>query len=390
MTNGHFSSESSTAAAALFEPLPVKQVTLRNRIVMSPMTRRFSPGGIPTEEVANYYLRRVHGGVGLIVTEGVGIDHPAALDDSGIPVMYGPDALAGWKRTVDVVHDAGGVIFPQLWHMGPMRKCGQGPYPNARSMRPSGLWGPVGDNVVWNLDAEQVRKAGEPILPMNHREIDEVIKGYVRSAASAKRVGFDGIAIHGAHGYMPDAFLWSGTNRRSDRYGGDIAQRTVFVQEMIRAIRDAIGADMPIMLRFSQWKQQDYAARLAHTPQELEQLLLPISEAGVDIFDASTRWFWKPEFPGSDLNLAGWAQKLTGKPAMTVGSVGLSNDLYEALQKGSAETVDLGALMERFNRGDFALVGVGRALLSDPAFANKIRCGQRPAAFDRKCIQTLS
>ena len=379
-----------TDTAALFAPLLVKQLTLRNRIVMSPMTRRFSPGGIPTEEVANYYLRRVHGGVGLIVTEGVGIDHPAALDDSGIPVMYGPDALAGWKRTVDVVHHAGGVIFPQLWHMGPMRKSGQGPYPNACSMRPSGLWGPVGENVVWNLDPEQVRKEGAPTLPMSHREIDEVIKGYARSAASAKHVGFDGIAIHGAHGYMPDAFLWSGTNRRSDRYGGDIAQRTVFVQEMIRAVRDAIGADMPIMLRFSQWKQQDYAARLAHTPQELEQLLLPISEAGVDIFDASTRWFWKPEFPGSDLNLAGWAQKLTGKPAMTVGSVGLSNDLYEALQKGSAETVDLAALMEKFNRGEFALVGVGRALLSDPAFANKIRCGQRPAAFDRKCIQTLS
>jgi 2,4-dienoyl-CoA reductase-like NADH-dependent reductase (Old Yellow Enzyme family) len=390
MTNGHFSGESSSATAALFEPLLVKQVTLRNRIVMSPMTRRFSPGGVPTEEVANYYLRRVHGGVGLIITEGVGIDHPAALDDSGIPVMYGPDALAGWKRTVDVVHDAGGVIFPQLWHMGPMRKSGQGPYPEVRSMRPSGVWGPVGDNVVWNLDPEQVRKEGEATLPMSHHEIDEVIKGYARSAAAAKQVGFDGIAIHGAHGYMPDAFLWSGTNRRSDRYGGDIAQRTVFVQEMIRAVRDAIGADMPIMLRFSQWKQQDYAARLAHTPQELEQLLLPISEAGVDIFDASTRWFWKPEFPGSDLNLAGWAQKLTGKPAMTVGSVGLSNDLYEALQKGSAETVDLAALMERFNRGDFALVGVGRALLSDPAFANKIRSGQRPAAFDRQCIQTLS
>jgi hypothetical protein len=116
-----------TDTAALFEPLLVKQVTLRNRIVMSPMTRRFSPGGVPTEEVANYYLRRVHGGVGLIITEGVGIDHPVALDDSGNPVMYGPDALAGWKRTVDVVHNEGGVIFPQLWHMGPMRKSGQGP-----------------------------------------------------------------------------------------------------------------------------------------------------------------------------------------------------------------------------------------------------------------------
>jgi 2,4-dienoyl-CoA reductase-like NADH-dependent reductase (Old Yellow Enzyme family) len=378
-----------TNTSTLFKPLAVKQVTLQNRIVMSPMTRRFSPDGIPTDEVANYYLRRVQGGVGLIVTEGVGIDHPAALDDSHIPVMSGRRALSGWKKTVDAVHGAGGVIFPQLWHMGPMRKSGQGPFPVARSMRPSGLWGPLGNSVVWNLDPEQVRKEREPIEPMNQRDIDDVLEAYARSAAAAKQVGFDGIAIHGAHGYMPDAFLWSATNQRSDRYGGELAQRTVFVQEMIRAVRASIGADMPIMLRFSQWKQQDYAAKLAHTPQELEQMLLPISEAGVDIFDASTRRFWQPEFSGSDLNLAGWAQKITGKPAMTVGSVGLSNDLYEALEKGSAESADLAPLMERFNRGDFALVGVGRALLSDPAFANKIRNGEIPAAFDRQFIQAL-
>ena len=138
--------------APLFQPLVVKSTTLRNRIVMSPMTRRFSPNGIPTDEVANYYRRRAEGGAGLIVTEGVGIDHPAAIDDTNIPVMYGDDCIAGWKKTVDAVHAAGGVIFPQLWHMGPMRKSRQGPRPESRSMRPSGIWGPLGDNVVWGLD----------------------------------------------------------------------------------------------------------------------------------------------------------------------------------------------------------------------------------------------
>jgi hypothetical protein len=110
------------------------------------------------------------------------------------------------------------------------------------------------------------------------------------------------------------------------------------------------------------------------SPQELEKILLPISEAGVDIFDASTRRFWVPEFSGSDLNLAGWAQKITGKPTMTVGSVGLNNDLYEALEKGSAEVADLGVLMERFNRGDFAvkagLVGFSRGASRDLAPRN--------------------
>jgi 2,4-dienoyl-CoA reductase-like NADH-dependent reductase (Old Yellow Enzyme family) len=256
-------------------------------------------------------------------------------------------------------------------------------------MRPSGIWGPVGKNVVWGLDADQVRRERAPTEPMSQRAIEAVIEGYARSAAAAKRVGFDGIAIHGAHGYIPDAFLWSGTNQRNDRYGGDVVRRTTFVRELIGAIRDAIGPTMPIMLRFSQWKQQDYEAKLAHTPQELEAMLQPISEAGVDIFDASTRRFWQPEFSGSDLNLAAWAQKITGKPTMTVGSVGLTSDLYEALEKGSAETADLGVLMERFNRGDFALVGVGRALLSDPAFARKIRTGAATMAFDRRAMESL-
>jgi 2,4-dienoyl-CoA reductase-like NADH-dependent reductase (Old Yellow Enzyme family) len=378
-----------THTAPLFESLTVKKLTLTNRIVMSPMTRRFSPNGVPTTEVADYYRRRAEGGVGLIVTEGIGIDHPAAIDDSNIPVLHGDSCLAGWKNTVDAVHAAGGVIFPQLWHMGPMRKSGMGPSPDAPSMRPSGLWGPVGKNIVWGLDADQVRRERAPNEPMTQQDIDQVIEGYARSALAAKQVGFDGIAIHGAHGYIPDAFLWSGTNQRNDRYGGDLGQRTTFVQEMIRAIRDAVGPGMPIMLRFSQWKQQDYEAKLAHTAQELEALLLPISEAGVDIFDASTRRFWLPEFKGSDLNLAGWAQKITGKPTMTVGSVGLSCDLYEALEKGSAETTDLKLLMEKFNRGDFALVGVGRALLADPAFARKIRSGTATTAFDKKFIQSL-
>src|SRR5260370_18636456 len=160
--------------APLFESLTVKNVTLPNRIVMSPMTRRFSPNGVPTTAVADYYRRRAEGGVGLIVAEGIGMDHPAAIDDSNIPVLHGEACLAGWKKTVDAVHAAGGVIFPQLWHMGPMRKSGMGPHPEAASMRPSGIWGPLGDNVVWGLDQEQVRRERASTLPMSHQDIDDV------------------------------------------------------------------------------------------------------------------------------------------------------------------------------------------------------------------------
>src|ERR1700744_3947916 len=99
----------------LFAPLKVGDLTLKNRIVMAPMTRQFSPGGVPTEDVAAYYRRRAEGGAGLIITEGTGVEDPEALDGPAIPVMYGDAALAGWKRVVDGVHEAGGRIFPQLW-----------------------------------------------------------------------------------------------------------------------------------------------------------------------------------------------------------------------------------------------------------------------------------
>src|SRR5579862_8744462 len=190
----------------LFQPLTVRGVTLRNRVVMSPMTRFFSPGGVPTDEVAAYYARRAAGGAGLIITEGVAINAPAAVDDGNIPVMHGAAARDGWRNVVDRVHEAGGIIFPQLWHMGPMLRRGVGPHPNAEPRRPSGVWGPVGSNVVWGLDPEQLRLAQVACVEMSRDDIRQVLDAYAEGACMAKEVGFDGIAIHGAHGYLPDAF----------------------------------------------------------------------------------------------------------------------------------------------------------------------------------------
>lgn len=376
--------------ASLFRPLNVGPVTLRNRIVMSPMTRCFSFGGVPTADVAAYYQRRAQGGTGLIVTEGVGIPHPSAVDDPNIPVMHGEQALAGWKAVVDGVHASGGVIFPQLWHMGPMRKAGIGAFPDARPMRPSGIWGPDGGHPVWGLDTAQLAMATAPVPEMSLHEIDTILQAYHDAARSALVAGFDGIAIHAAHGYLPDAFLWSGTNLRRDHFGGDAAGRTRFVVEMVKAVRSAIGPDVPIMLRFSQWKQQDYKARLAETPAELERILLPITDAGVDIFDASTRRYWEAEFAGSDLNLAGWAQRLTGKPAMTVGSVGLDQELFDGMQNGKPSTPQsLDDLLQRLERDDFALVGIGRLHLSNPDLAEKLRSGSPLKAYESSHVAEL-
>jgi len=233
-----------------------------------------------------------------------------------------------------------------------------------------------------SIDPARAARLGRPSRSLTESEIDEIIAAFARSARNAVDAGFDGIAIHGAHGYLPDTFFWEETNHRTDRWGGDPSSRARFAAEVVRAVRAAVGEELPIFFRFSQWKLQDYDAKIARTPAELEALLGPIADAGADVFDASARYYDAPEFPGSDLNLAGWAKKLTGRIAMTVGGVGLNNAMHESQKAGGAQGVRLDALVRRFRRGEFDLVGVGRSLLGDPAWTRKARLGLPFEAFD--------
>jgi 2,4-dienoyl-CoA reductase-like NADH-dependent reductase (Old Yellow Enzyme family) len=377
----------------LFQPLQIRSVNLRNRIVMAPMTRNFSPLGVPGADVAAYYRRRAEGEVGLIITEGVGVDHAAALGDAGLgesnlPHMHGEASLNGWRHVVDEVHAAGSVIFPQLWHQGVMKALGTGPHPEVTGCRPSGVWGPTSGRVI-SVDSRYVEKMAAPTQPMTDAEIWEVIAAYRRSARHAIDLGFDGIAIHGGHGYMVDNFLWEETNLRTDRWGGDRRRRSEFAVQVVKAIREEIGERYPIVFRFSQWKQQDFKARLANTAEELAEILLPISQAGVDVFDGSVRYFNRAEFAGSELNLSGWAKKITGKLAMTVGGVGLNNGMYDTHKDNSAASENLDVLMTRFNRDEFDLVAVGRAILDDPEWPRKARVGDPFKPFDKQSLEVL-
>ncbi|MFE3290023.1 NADH:flavin oxidoreductase [Rhodococcus sp. NPDC059234] len=362
----------------LFAPLQVRSLALPNRIVMSPMTREHSPGGVPGPDVAAYYRRRADGGTGLVITEGVAIDHPTAVDSSNVPRLHGETALGGWRQVVDGVHEAGGRIVPQLWHVGPLWGAMGAVDPATTPMRPSGLWGRVGRTVYPD---SYVERASVPTRAMTERDIEDVIAAYVRSARNAVDVGFDGIAIHAGHGYLLDAFLWESTNRRTDHWGGDLRRRTHFPVEVVRAVRREIGPDLPIFYRFSQHKQQDYGARIADTPDELSVVLGALVEAGVDVLDASIRRFDLPAFEGSDLTLAGWAKKLTGATSMAVGSVGLSKSLRDA---GTPEPADLDGLLRRLDAQEFDLVAIGRLHLADPALARTLLGGGPVPTFDRE------
>ena len=348
---------------SLFSSFDLKSLHLKNRFAMAPMTREFSPDGVAGPDVAEYYRKRAAGGVSLIITEGTYIPDPAAGPYDKVPLLYGEDSLAGWKSVVEAVHGEGGQIVPQLWHLGVQRGSTPDFNPDVPTVSPSGL----------TLTGKQRGRAIET------NEIDQLIAWYVEAAINAKNVGFDGVELHGAHGYLLDQFMWEVTNQRADGFGGtEIADRIRVPLEVVKAIRSELGDDFPIIYRFSQWKGGLYDARLAVDPAALEKIVVPLVEAGTDILHVSTRRFWDPAFPeiaGEDgeLTLAAWTKRLTNAPVITVGSVGL-NEVFTTTwtPNGDADVSNNTDELERlFERGDFDLVAVGRALLSDPEWVDK-------------------
>ncbi|GLX99755.1 12-oxophytodienoate reductase [Actinoplanes sp. NBRC 101535] len=305
----------------LATPTALAGLTLPNRLVMAPMTRFRSPGGVPTAEVADYYRRRASG-LGLIITEGTVIGHPSATHETTVPTMTAGAAEEGWRRVTAEVHAAGGRIATQLWHLG--------------SERSGAAWTPSS---------------------MTLSDISEIVAEFAASARVAVRAGFDAVELHAAHGYLLDEFLWPATNRRTDAFGGSPAARALFPAEVIRAVRAEIPASMPLIVRFSQFKERDHDATIAADPTELATILQTLADAGADAFHASQRRFWEPAFPGSPRNLAAWAKHLTGLPAITVGSVALTDQISHQAELHTALTA-----------GDYDLVALGRILLANPTW----------------------
>ena len=351
--------------SALFQPITIRGLELPNRIAMAPMTRNFAPDGIPAAHNAEYYRKRAEGGTGLIITEGTGIDRPEARNHPGIPAFHGEEALAGWSGVVEAVHGAGGKIAPQLWHTGLV-----GPQmPDVP--RPGEPEGPSG------LDG----KGGNLGKAMTEEDVADTVAAFAKAAKAATDMGFDAIELHGAHGYLIDQFFWDATNQRDDKWGGaTLPERSRLAAEIVRQVRAAIPDSVPLILRLSQWKQQDYTVKLAHTPDEMEAWLSPFVEAGADILHCSQRRFWEPEYAEIDgekgLNFAGWAKKLTGAVTISVGSVSLDGDFFGAFAGQTSQTVGLEELERRMDADEFDMIAVGRALIANPDWANQVKAGK--------------
>lgn len=351
-------------ASSLFTPIAVRNMTLPNRFVMPAMQRSWCRGGRPSTLLGAYYRRRVEGGAALVITEACAVDHPSATQ---VP-QFGwitPETESAWRACVEEVRGGGGEIFVQLWHEGAIRKeGGNGPYAGHPTLSPSGL-------------AHAGRPSGRAAT---RRELEEIRDAFVRGAEIAERIGAAGVEVHACHGYLLDQFLWRATNQRQDEYGGDdIRDRARFPAEVVRAIRNAVSDGFVISLRFSQWKEVDYGARVVESPDELCAMLRVFRDAGVDLFHASARRFWTPEWPGSDLGIAGWTKAMTDVPVIAVGSVGLDVDVMDNMLGAEARSTGVPGLRElvrRFERGDFDLISVGRGQIGDAEWVAKLRAGR--------------
>ena len=330
---------------------------------MAPMTRKRSENGILSNNIFEYYKRRADGGVGMIFSEGTFIDHPAAgiyNNDSykNIPHFYGKEALKSWSKLVKIIHKSGTLIIPQLWHVGEIRN-------NILN----GNIG-IGPRNIFYKNQKVVRK-------MQIADFKAVIKSFVRAAYNAQELGFDGVALHGAHGYLFDQFFWEKTNNRKDKYGESIINKTRFAAEVINEIKNKVAKNFPLVFRFSQWKMNDYNAKIVKNYHELTNFLNILTESGVDYFDVSTRRFWEPAFGDNSKSLVALTKSISKKPVFAVGSVGLDqphqSKFFRDKANIDAKVTDIKKVLKQLNNNDFDFVSVGRAILADPEWPNKIK-----------------
>ncbi|MGS5089464.1 alkene reductase [Hydrogenophaga sp. A37] len=219
----------------LFEPLQVGALRLANRIVMAPLTRNRAPEAIPTPLMAEYYAQRAS--AGLLITEATAITQQGQ-GYSDVPGLYGTEQLDGWKRVTQAVHEAGGKIVVQLWHVGRVSHLELQPH----------FVKPVAPSAIRAHTKTVLIKDGVPIFvdtseprALDAEEIPGIVQDYRHAALNAITAGFDGVEIHAANGYLIDQFLKTSSNHRKDDYGGSIANRARLLLEVVAAVTDAIG-----------------------------------------------------------------------------------------------------------------------------------------------------
>lgn len=338
----------------LLSPIKINNWTLRNRIVMAPMTRGFADDitGTVGEDITAYYRRRANDGIGLIITEGI---NPSRRGKGtfGIPGLYLDEHVHGWRNVTEAVHEEGGTIIAQLWHVGRL----------THHELTGGLPPLAPSKVKATGHVHRLRKPYEIPEEMTINDIREVINQYALSARNAITAGFDGVEIHAAHGYLIDQFISEKTNTRIDQYGGGITNRLMFLKEVLQAVVNEVGVEKTIV-RFSEIKDDDPHYRWKNPDGMIQALMEVFNEVGIQILHPSTNHF--TERIQEDMTLHQLVRKYWRGIIIGVGDL----DIETAAQAIEEGTVDLAAF--------------GRPLLANPDFIHRIKNGKELIPYNSK------
>jgi N-ethylmaleimide reductase len=310
----------------LFDPVKVGPYTLSNRIVMAPMTRsRAGAGFVPTDLAVKYYAQRAS--AGLIVTEATQIS-PQGIGYVHTPGIHSKEQVEGWRKVTRAVHQAGGRIFLQLWHVGRISNRTLQPN-NQLPVAPSAI-APEGQSMA--LDYSMVNY--EAPRALDTREIAGIVEDYRKAAENAKEAGFDGVELHGANGYLIDQFLRDGTNQRTDQYGGSVENRARFLIEVTEAVVGVWGGER-VGLRlspngaFNSMHDSNPRAIFGHVAKALERFNLaylhfvratPSDDVPGGPIDAD---FFRPLFRNPIVAASGFTDKAQAETAVKSGNTDL-------------------------------------------------------------------
>ena len=346
-----------TKHIALFSKLTIYNLHLKNRIALAPMTRTSaSENGVPTEDMLRYYTRYAQGGFGLIITEGTYPDQAYSQGYLNQPGIANQQHIAGWRKIIDSVHEAGAKIFCQLMHAGALS---QGNIYKQKAAGPSAVR-PKGEQLGFYGGEGQYPIPEE----MSREDIQQAIEGFAQATLNAREAGFDGVEIHGANGYLLDQFLTDYTNQRTDQYGGSTENRVRLLIEVIQACRQAVGQDYPIGIRVSQSKVNDYTHKWADKEDDAKIIFSRLGAAGLDFLHVTEYKVYAPAFSEEGPTLAALAKRWSKLPIFANGSLDAP---------AAAENMII--------QGDVDVVAIGKAALANKDWANRAARGEQLQEF---------
>jgi len=295
----------------IFSPFKLNSFTLENRIGVAPMTRMSSPGdGIPRKDVLDFLVRRAENDAAIVYTEAIVTDYESAQGYPGQARLITQRQIEAWKPVVEAIRKEGAVSIMQMFHCG--RMAWPEINPANRVIAPS-AFSPKQKNP---LTGEAYPVPDE----MSIFDIEHVITGFVETARGAIAAGFDGIEVHGAHGYLISNFLSLYSNRRTDEYGGSVENRYRFAHEIIQAVRQVVPPDRLLTFRISNWGVADPEVSLFEDKPEWQQIIKMLSKEPIDAISVSTYDYSAKAF-GTDQTMARITREATDLPLMICGKI---------------------------------------------------------------------